>query len=207
MDANAPITVGIPDQGFEVTDAGAAVFQEALDVLARAGAKIVRVRLPKSFESLVSAGIIVMYAELAAFHRDLYSRRAAEYPPRLRVLVEAGFSIAAADYINAQRVRDHAASELSSALAGVTALLTPTTGSAAPLRHESTGDWRFNLPFSASGHPAITLPCGFSTNGLPLGIQAVTSHGRENQLFNVGRLFQQHSDWHRRRAPMKAGLD
>ncbi len=205
-DSDGQITVGIPDRGFDISDASdAEAFVGAVDVLAKAGAKIVSVEVPDGLQSLASAGILVMYAELAAFHRDLYSRRASEYPPRLRVLVEAGLSIAAPDYVNALRVRHHAAGELSSALAGLTVLLTPTTTSPAPSRQGSTGDWRFNLPFSASGHPAITLSCGFAKNGLPLGIQAVASHGREDFLFKVGRLFQQHSDWHKRRAPMKAG--
>lgn len=208
VDAGEAITVGIPDQSFDMADArDAATFQNAVGVLAKAGARIMPVKLPDGLQSLASAGILVMYAELAAFHRDLFSRRASEYPPRLRVLVEVGLSIGAADYVNAQRVRHAAAVELSAALAGVTIMLTPTTGTAAPSRSGSTGDWRFNLPFSASGHPAITLPCGFSKDGLPLGIQAVASHGREDRLFKVGRLFQQHSDWHRSRAPMmKIGL-
>src|SRR5665213_567211 len=91
--------------------------------------------------------------------------------------------------------------KLSSLLASVTVLLTPTTGAPAPAGQGSTGDWRFNIPFSASGHPAITLPCGMSNDGLPIGVQAVAAHAHEDRLFAVGKLFQRHSDWHAQRAP------
>lgn len=207
-DDDAAPVIGIPDRGFEIADAGdAQAFKDAVAVLAEAGATVREVRLPESFEAGAAAGIVVMYAEMGAFHRDLFSRRASDYPPRLRVLVEAGLSLSAADYVNAQRVRRLAAAELSELLSGLTALVTPTTAGPAPADQRSTGDWRFNLPFSASGHPAITLPCGFSRNGMPLGLQAVAAHGREDRLFAIGRLFQRHSDWHLRRAPMtKLGL-
>lgn len=207
-DGEAAPIIGMPDRGFEIAEADdAEAFAQAVDVLVDAGAKVVPVRLPDGFEALAAAGIVAMYAEMGAFHRDLFSRRGSDYPPRLRVLVEAGLSLTAADYINAQRVRRRAAAELSELLAGLTALVTPTTAGPAPADQRSTGDWRFNLPFSASGHPAITLPCGFSKGGMPLGLQAVAARGREDRLFALGRLFQRHSDWHRRRAPMtKLGI-
>jgi Asp-tRNA(Asn)/Glu-tRNA(Gln) amidotransferase A subunit family amidase len=110
--------------------------------------------------------------------------------------------LSAADYLDAQRIRHAETARLSSLLNGVTVMLTPTTATTAPLGQASTGDWRFNLPFSTSGHPAITLPCGLSHSGLPVGVQAIAAHGREDQLFAIGRLFQQHSNWHAQRAPL-----
>jgi aspartyl-tRNA(Asn)/glutamyl-tRNA(Gln) amidotransferase subunit A len=202
-DGDTALVVGIPDRGFDIADAGAALaFDRAMDVLADAGASFISIDLPDGFEALSAAGIVTMYAEMAAFHRELFSRRSAQYPPRLRVLVEAGLKLSASDYLNAQRVRRIETVRLASLLDGVTVLLTPTTATPAPLGQASTGDWRFNLPFSTSGHPAITLPCGLSPGGLPVGLQAVAAHGREDRLFAFGRLFQQHSDWHARRAPL-----
>jgi aspartyl-tRNA(Asn)/glutamyl-tRNA(Gln) amidotransferase subunit A len=199
---SAPV-VGIPVRGFDITDADAALaFDRAVDVLTAAGAKVVSIVLPDGFETSSAAGIVTMYAEMAAFHRELFSRRFAQYPPRLRVLVEAGLKLSASDYLNAQRIRRLETARLSSLLGGVTVMLTPTTATPAPLGQASTGDWRFNLPFSASGHPAITLPCGVTTGGLPVGMQAIAAHGREDRLFAFGRLFQQLSDWHARRAAL-----
>jgi aspartyl-tRNA(Asn)/glutamyl-tRNA(Gln) amidotransferase subunit A len=202
-DGNAAPVIGIAQSHFDATDLDTAeAFKGAVDTLSGAGARVVPVRLPDGFEALAAAGIVTMYAEMAASHCDLFARRRDEYPPRLRVLVEAGLAVSAPDYIHAQRVRHRASAALSSLLAGVTVLLTPTTGAPAPAGQRSTGDWRFNIPFSTSGHPAITLPCGMSKNGLPIGVQAVAAHGREDRLFAVGKLFQRCSDWHAQRAPM-----
>jgi amidase len=80
--------------------------------------------------------------------------------------------------------------------------MTPTTPAPAPRGLDATGDWRFNLPFSASGHPALSVPCGFSRDGLPLGLQLVAGHGREERLFSAGKRFQAASAWHERRPSM-----
>jgi aspartyl-tRNA(Asn)/glutamyl-tRNA(Gln) amidotransferase subunit A len=208
-EGNAPLVVGIPDRGFEPADADASLaFDRAVAVLTDAGASFITVDLPDDFETLSAAGIVTMYAEMAAFHRELFLRRAADYPPRLRVLVEAGLKLSASDYLDAQRIRRRETARLSALLDRVTVLLTPATATPAPAGQARTGDWRFNLPFSTSGHPAIALPCGLSAGGLPLGLQAVAAHGREDRLFAFGRRFQQHSDWHARRAPLTTmGID
>ena len=63
---------------------------------------------------------------------------------------------------------------LSRVLDGITVLVTPTTATSAPKGQSQTGDWSFNLPFSASGHPSMTVPCGFDRSGLPIGLQLVS---------------------------------
>ena len=50
-----------------------------------------------------------------------------------------------------------------------------------------------------SGHPALTLPAGFTATGLPIGMQLIGNHLGEAALFRVGRAFQRATDWHRRR--------
>ncbi|HEY1363018.1 MAG TPA: amidase [Xanthobacteraceae bacterium] len=195
----ASVTIGVPDRSFlETADAEAqASFQQALALLTGAGCRIVALALPPGFEALVEAGVITMYAEMAAYHRDRYARHAAAFPPRLSTLIEAGLRIGAADYLRAQQIRRLETSALSRLLEQVTVLITPATPAPAPAGLDSTGDWRFNLPFSFSGHPAISIPCGISRAGLPLGLQMVAAHFREDRLFRVGRLFQKLSDWHR----------
>jgi aspartyl-tRNA(Asn)/glutamyl-tRNA(Gln) amidotransferase subunit A len=193
------LVVGVPDRGFEpATTSVSKAFDQALHILAEAGVRIVRLQLSTGFEALAASGIVVMYAEMAAFHRQRLVERRAEFPPRLLVLVEEGAGISATDYLNAQRVRRQETAALSHVLAGVSALATPTTASPAPQGQSQTGDWSFNLPFSASGHPSMTVPCGVDAMGLPIGLQLVTTHGREDRLFALGRLFQKNSDWHQR---------
>lgn len=201
---DAAVTIGVPDRYFfDAMDADVgAAFEEAIALLSGAGAKVVPVALPRGFEALVEAGIVTMYAEMAAYHRERFARHAAEFPPRLSVLVEVGLSIGAADYLRAQQIRRLETAELSRMLEAVTVLVTPTTPAPAPAGLDSTGDWRLNLPFSHSGHPAITLPCGMSKTGLPIGLQMAAAHSCEDRLLRVGKLFQSLSDWHRRAPPL-----
>jgi aspartyl-tRNA(Asn)/glutamyl-tRNA(Gln) amidotransferase subunit A len=195
-----PLVVAVPDRGFEPADAAVGVaFEQALATLSKAGVRVLPVPLPAGFEALAAAGIAVMYAEMAAFHRERLTKQREQLPPRLLALIEEGMTIPAADYINAQRIRRIETEVLSALLESVTALATPTTATAAPAGQKNTGDWSFNLPFSASGHPAMTLPCGFDRGGLPIGLQLVAGHGREDVLFALGGLFQHHSDWHEQR--------
>jgi ABC-type branched-subunit amino acid transport system permease subunit len=69
-------------------------------------------------------------------------------------------------------------------------------GSSSP----ATGN--FNLPFSATGHPALGLPAGFDASGLPVGIQFVGRSFDEPTLLRVGAAYQALTDWHRRAPPL-----
>ena len=62
---------------------------------------------------------------------------------------------------------------------------------------------RFTAPFNMSGRPTITLPVGFTREGLPLGVQLVGPHLREDLLVRAGRAFQNATDWHARRPPVE----
>jgi amidase len=61
---------------------------------------------------------------------------------------------------------------------------------------------RFTVPFDLTGSPTITLPCGFSADGLPLSFQLVGPHLSEDLLCRAGHAFQQATDWHRRHPPL-----
>jgi amidase len=61
---------------------------------------------------------------------------------------------------------------------------------------------RFTLPFDLAGSPTISLPCGFSRNGLPLGLQLVGPHLSEPLLCRAGHVFQQITDWHAQHPPL-----
>ena len=203
-DPAAPITLGVPDRYFgeDLASDVADAFAAALNAFRAAGASTRVVNLPASFEVGVDAGIVIMYAEMAAFHRDRFAAHKDAYPFRIRTLIEAGLEIRAADYLRAQQVRRQFIADLTGLLDQVDCLVTPTTPAPAPRGLDATGDWRFNLPFSASGHPALSVPCGLSGDRLPIGLQLVAGHGREQRLFAAGRRFQTVTDWHARRPAM-----
>jgi amidase len=61
---------------------------------------------------------------------------------------------------------------------------------------------RYTCPFNMTGHPTITLPGGFSEQGLPIGVQLVAGHLDEATLLRAGAAFQGVTSWHRRRPPI-----
>ena len=97
-------------------------------------------------------------------------------------------------------------------------LLTPTTGEPAPTIAEMAPDpdepWRidkryariavFTIPFNVTGHPAISLPLGTSSSGLPIGVQLVAGHFREDVLLRVAAVLERAAPWHDRRPPVHA---
>ncbi|MFZ0427931.1 MAG: amidase family protein, partial [Acidobacteriota bacterium] len=63
---------------------------------------------------------------------------------------------------------------------------------------------RLVAPQNMAGVPSLSVPCGFSADGMPIGLQLIAGHRRESTLFQIGRVFQSRTDWHRRR-PQLAG--
>jgi aspartyl-tRNA(Asn)/glutamyl-tRNA(Gln) amidotransferase subunit A len=190
-----PFRVGVPDRYFldDLDPAVKAAFDVALASLADAGGRVEPVRLPGSFETGVDAGVVAMYAELAAYHAQWFETRRADYTPKLAALIETGRTISATSYLRAQQVRRVAARDISRLLDGVDVLATPATPTPAPEGLGFTGHWRLNLPFSASGHPAISVPMGRSEAGLPLGLQLVGRHFDEATLLRVAAAYEARS--------------
>jgi amidase len=84
-------------------------------------------------------------------------------------------------YVRALRIRRQFRRELQPLLDRYDVLLTPTTPAPAP-EGMATGDPQFQIPWSLSGLPSVTVPCGLSTSRLPLGIQLVSGTFREAAL-------------------------
>jgi Asp-tRNA(Asn)/Glu-tRNA(Gln) amidotransferase A subunit family amidase len=198
------LRIGVADRYFdERVDADTRrAFDSVVQNVKAAGAQIITVKLPKSFEAGVDAGIVTMYSEMAAVHRERNAAHRERYGWKLNCLLEAGRQVSAADYLRAQQVRRVFKAELSRTLEGIDCLLTPTTPSPAPKGLDATGDWTHNLPFSSSGHPSLTVPVALSGAGLPIGVQLAARHGGEALLFRAGALverlvnFSYEARWH-----------
>jgi Asp-tRNA(Asn)/Glu-tRNA(Gln) amidotransferase A subunit family amidase len=141
--------------------------------LEAAGARIAEVTPPASFAALSEAGTTVLRVEAAAAHAPLYARHAAEYPPRIKELIELGRGISALEYLSAQESRAHARGELDSLARRHDVLLAPSIGAPAPRGLSATGDPSFCAPFTFAGLPAIALPTGVDGAGLPLSVQLI----------------------------------
>ena len=161
--------------------------EDAAEKLARAGAAIEEISLPKSFSNAQAVQRVVMFAECAAFHEEFFRDRAEDYGPYLRRIIEDGLLIPALRYLQAQRIRRRFRIEMAAMARYADALLTPSTPAAAPKDLTNTGNPAFQSPWTTAGLPTITIPCGLGKAGLPLGVQLAGPPFDEVKLLAVAR--------------------
>jgi len=206
-------TVGI-DEAYALPDLDAPVadtLADALRVLAGAGARVVPVRMP-AVDEVVQGWVAHCGVEAAVAHAATYPARRAEYGPMLAGLLDTGLALSGADYQRILLARAAFTGRFDALMAQVDLLITPVMPFAGPsvariagLRQEPGYRLRlsrFTAPFDMSGHPTITLPSGFTSDGLPLAMQLVSGRLREDLLVRAGRVFQAITDWHTRRPPL-----
>jgi aspartyl-tRNA(Asn)/glutamyl-tRNA(Gln) amidotransferase subunit A len=157
----------------------------AVDRLSRAGAVVEETKLPPSFSVIHSASWTIIQVEAAAFHADLYAEKASLYGPKIRGIIEVGSLLPGDLYLRSLRIRRRFRREMAEILDRFDVLVTPTTRTPAPEGLGSTGDPIFQTPWSISGLPSITLPCGQSASGLPLGIQLIAGPFAEASLLSA----------------------
>jgi Asp-tRNA(Asn)/Glu-tRNA(Gln) amidotransferase A subunit family amidase len=133
-------------------------------------------KLPDSFEHILTWHRRIMAAEAAAYHRETFPSRSGEYGPNIASLLDEGRRQSAVDYAEALIQREALRNELAALLNASNDLLgclvMPATPAPAPDR-STTGDPSYNAPWSYLGLPAITIPCGLTADGLPCGLQFV----------------------------------
>ncbi len=159
----------------------ARITTETVDRLARAGAAVEDVKPPGSFRAVHAAANLIMRSDTASIHADLFAQKADLYRPAIRSAIEMGMLLTGDLYVRSLRVRRQFRRELAPLLAQHDILLTPTTPAPAP-EGTATGDPLFQVPWSLSGLPSITVPCGLAASGLPLGIQLVSGPFTEPAL-------------------------
>ena len=134
------------------------------------------------------------------------------YTEKTRSHLLQGQTIPAVDYLRAQQQRRAFSSNLRSIMQGMNALVLPTLPMPAILIEQADTDilvdgvtenataalLRLTMPFNLAGLPAISLPCGFSSDGLPIGLQVVGKPFEESMILRIAYAYQQLTDWHRR---------
>jgi Asp-tRNA(Asn)/Glu-tRNA(Gln) amidotransferase A subunit family amidase len=183
--ARAPRLALAPELLERASPEVAALIRETAARLARAGATIEEIALPPSFAGVHAAGRVVVEVEAAAYHEDVYRAHAAHYRPRTRELIAGGLTRPAVAYARAQRARLAFRHDVMPRLAAHDALLSPTAPTPAPEGLGATGDPWFCAPWSFAGVPAISLPIGVSSLGLPHAIQLVAAADRDAEILTV----------------------
>ena len=186
---NRPPRIGVVSQYYEENSTSEvwAHTQAAVQKLAAAGAEIVELSLPGSFKTAHSAQRIVMNVECASFHEQFHATQAEDYGPRVRSGMEMGMLIPATKYLQAQRLRRQFRTDMVQMVQQVDAVITPATPAPAPKDRNTTGDASFQVPWTTSGLPTVTLPSGLSQDGMPLALQLGGLPFEEGRLLGVAK--------------------
>ena len=177
--------VGVLREFFErATPEVADVTAQSVNRLARAGADVEEAKLPPTFRAVAGAAYVITRSETASVHAERFALNADLYRPGIRSTIEMGMLIPGDLYVRALRIRRQFRREMDPLLARYDVLLTPTTPTPAP-EGMATGDASFQLPWSISGLPSVTVPCGLTTSGLPLGVQLVGRAFSEASLLSA----------------------
>lgn len=144
----------------------------------------------------------IVLADGYAAHGHLLEKHAADLMPYVRSSLEAGRKVAGSEYSRALRALERFRSQMADLFQRYDLLLTPTTAVPAfPLGQRPEviagkkvsklwGPFPFTLPFNLTGQPAANLPCGFSSEGLPIGLHIVGRYGGESTVLQASAVFE-----------------
>lgn len=178
-------------------------FDAACEVLRSLGAVLVPVEIP-ALHRAPDAIFTLFATELAAAHRHLLEGRAADYHPGVLEMLMGALSIPQSQVAEAVGFRGGLRGEVLGAFADarLDALVTPTTPRVAmPLASFDPATELgtlipYTCPFNLTGHPAVSVPCGFTASGLPVGLQLVGAPFHDAALLEVAAAYEQATTWH-----------
>lgn len=184
-----------------------AAFRAAVQVLADAGATIREVELPLA-QLYMSIEYALLVAEASAYHQGALREKADLYQPDVRVLLEAGEVMFATDYIKALRARTLVQRAWREMFDGLDAVVMPTLTAVAVPAADPVVRWpdgteqpaidvyvQISAPGNLTGLPALSVPCGFDTDGLPIGLQVIGRPLDEAGVLQIGSVFQAATDF------------
>jgi len=199
------LRIGVPDSFFfDNVDAECLeAIRAALFLLRDMKAQVDEVSLPHLAE--VSAAVTaIMLPEALAYHRRWLAERPDDYGEDVRGRLELALLYPAVTYVEAKRLRTLVSEEWrASVFDRFDLLAVPTTPVAAPPLDDDGLQatltlTRFTGAFNLTGLPAISIPCGFTSAGLPIGLQLVGRWWEEATVLRVAHAYQQATDWHKR---------
>ncbi|GAS94609.1 amidase [Mycolicibacterium canariasense] len=200
--------IGIPTNYYteRVDPEVAAAAAAAAATLEGLGAELVEVTIPLP-EHVLPAEWGIMTPEATAYHHDHLRDSPEKFTDEVRALLETGAAQLATDYINALRLRTLIQAAWKDMFASIDVLLAPTVVAPATLRSDPFVTWpdgtvepataayvRYSAPANVTGLPSLSLPSGFSTAGLPLGVQIIGKPFAEPEILRVGHALEGATD-------------
>jgi aspartyl-tRNA(Asn)/glutamyl-tRNA(Gln) amidotransferase subunit A len=208
----AGLRLGVPRTFFfdSLQSDVAAAVERALDSLREMGATLVDVAWPDVDRSNSITWTIIL-GEASAYHRSWLQTRPEAYSEETRQNLRIGERLTAAEYVQAQRARSVVQRRAAEVMTGVDALVTPSLQITAPRIGQASVELggkvkdinpvfiRLSDPFNVTGQPAISVPCGFGDNGLPIGLQIAGRPFDEEMVLRVASAFESATPWHLQR--------
>ncbi|GAB4380813.1 MAG: amidase [Elainellaceae cyanobacterium] len=180
-----------------------AAIDAAIDLLKSLGAEIQVVEIPNIH--LLDVNRVILLSEAYAFHAQNLTETPELYPDGLRDRLLTGKLFSAYEYIQAQRARQILKSEVEALLKDVDLLISPTWGTTA-ITFENAYQMMMRGPgvyftplYNMTGSPALSVPCGFGSNGMPIGLQIAGRAFDEATVLQVGYAYEQAAGWFDRR--------
>jgi aspartyl-tRNA(Asn)/glutamyl-tRNA(Gln) amidotransferase subunit A len=196
------IALGVGDY-VESSDAEVlSAVREAIQVFESLGCKVQEVNMDWMREAAL-ANKTMTQSDGAAVHRDRLNEHPEMFGEDIRRRLEDGAKTTSTEYILARRTQVEFRKRFEQFFESYDLLITPTTPIPAPTiaGHDAVAQagrlTRFTAPFNLTGLPALSLPCGLTEQGLPIGLQIVSRAWADAKVLNAGHAFEQATDWHK----------
>ncbi len=193
------------DEFFERTDPEVwKAVQRAANVFEELGANVETVAFPGAREA-ARANSLMTPSDAAAFHRERLAKNSERFGEDVRQRLQTGAAYTSSEYILARRTQTLMRRKFASFFKDFELLLAPATAITAPpiegpdAIEQARRLTRFTAPFNLTGLPAISVPCGFSEQGLPAGLQIIAAPWTEARLLRAANAYEQATEWHTRR--------
>jgi len=177
-----------------------AAVDAAIEVLRELGAEVVDVELPGIALERVQG--IILAVEAFAYHKPDLEAHRERFSEGVRNRFLGGALFTADEYVNALRAQSVVRHEVSQLMQDVDLLLTPTRGKTALTFPEAYADYSgavsFTGLFNLTGQPAISIPCGFGSDAMPIGLQMAGRPFEETTVLAAAHAYERATDWHRR---------
>jgi aspartyl-tRNA(Asn)/glutamyl-tRNA(Gln) amidotransferase subunit A len=194
------VRLGVPNNFFfdRVDAEVATAVRAAIELMRHNGAAVIEINIP-DLNQVNAAALVVQLVEASALYINADDSK---YSENFRSLMKQGKSLAGHEYVNAQRLRTVFGREFAAIWDSVNILATPTTPVTAPRRKASTvqiGDEIEDVRMASTrlvramnylGLPALSMPCGNDSSGLPVGLQLIAPAFEEPRLLQVGRTLE-----------------
>jgi aspartyl-tRNA(Asn)/glutamyl-tRNA(Gln) amidotransferase subunit A len=198
------LTIGVPRHFFWADDPRIdretlAVVDAALQTLAELGAQVEDVTIP-TLHYAGAAQPAIMLSEAFAYHQRLLRSQPEEFGDMVRARFRIGGLLSSVDYVQAQRLRNVLKREFAAVLQKVDVIVSPTMSNPAPTFATFDGMTTasrpsFTGPYNLTGMPAISVPCGFTAAGLPLGCKSLGNLFDEPTVLRMAYAYQQYARW------------